>query len=113
MAKQKYEPPKSPPTNCSDRCDTDAGYQRHNWHWEEPCGRSKRAHAALNAQRRRELVPPEPRTLAPHGSRGRYESERRAHNADPMNNPKPCQACTLANTARTAAARAKAAKAAG
>lgn len=116
MAKpKKPEPPKGPPTNCSDRCDTDAGYQRHNWNWEEPCGRSKRAHAAHNRRRREEMFPPvPPRKLAPHGTLACYERERRAHKKDPVNNPPPCDLCATASGAATAALRDEArAKAAG
>jgi hypothetical protein len=93
---------------CDALCDEDRGYQRHRWHDQEPCGRSKRAHAAHNRQRRAELAPPEPRKLADHGTRARYERERKAYKAG---GPKPCDVCTLANTARTNAIRA--AKAAG
>jgi hypothetical protein len=94
---------------CDALCDEDRGYQRHRWYDQEPCGRSKRAHAAHNRQRRRELAPPEPRKLADHGTRSRYERERKAFKAG--TGPKPCDVCTLANTARTNALRA--AKAAG
>lgn len=105
------KPGKNPPTDCSALCDEDRGYQRHRWYDEEPCGRSKRAHAAHNRRRREELHPPVPRRLAPHGTTACYERERRAFKAGI--GPEPCAECTVANSARTAAARAKTAKATG
>jgi hypothetical protein len=87
---------------CSDLCDTDAGYQRHRWHGERTCARSRRAHAAHNAAVRHVERPP--RELAGHGTRAAYERERKARKAYLEGRgpeaPEPCAECTAANAAR-------------
>lgn len=86
--------------SCGPQCDEDKGYQLHRYRGEEPCARSKRAHAAHNRAVRHAIRRPTPRPLPEHGTRNRYEIERKRYKAG--EGPPPCERCTLANRERVA-----------